>query len=67
MELDVQGARHITAEEKEHRRMGNLCFYCGLPGHTSQNCPSVPTMWRAAIVEIHMELAPEMEKDDAEE
>ena len=67
MELDAQGARHITAEEKERRRMGNLCFYCGLPGHTSRNCPSAPTTWRAAAVEIHTEPAPETGKDDAEE
>ena len=67
MELDAQGARHITAEEKEHRRMANLCYYCGQPGHTSWNCPSAPTTWRAAAVEIHTEPASELGKDDAEE
>ena len=67
MELDAQGVRHITAEEKERRRIGNLCYYCGLPGHTSRNCPSAPTTWRAAAVEIHMEPASEPGKDDAEE
>ena len=67
MEMDAQGARHIMAEEKERRRMANLCYYCGQPGHTSQNCPSAPMTWRVATVEIQTELNPEMGKDDAEE
>jgi len=67
MELDAQGARHITAEEKERRRIGNLCYYCRLPGHTSRNCPSGPMTWRTAAIEIHMEPAPETGKDDAKE
>ena len=67
MELDAQGARHITAEEKERRKVSNLCYYCGLPRHTSQNCPSALTTWRASAIEIHTEPTPEVGKDDAEE
>jgi len=67
MELDAQGACHIMAEEKECRRIGNLCYYCGLSRHTSQNCPSAPTMWRTTAVEIHMEPASKPGKDDAKE
>jgi len=53
MELDTQGYRHITAEEKEHRRTGNLCLYCSQPGHVTRNCPFAPQMgWRTAAIEI---------------
>jgi len=67
MELDAQGARHITAKEKEHRWMANLCYYCGQPGHTSWHCPSALMTWRTTAVEIHTDSTSEMGKDNAEE
>ena len=67
IELDVQGAHHIMAKEKEHRQLANLCYYCGKPGHTSQNCPSALMMWRTTAIEIHMDSTSERGKDDVEE
>lgn len=29
----------LTQEERQRRRMNNLCLYCGEPGHYVRNCP----------------------------
>ena len=29
----------LTPEERERRRANKLCLFCGLPGHTVENCP----------------------------
>jgi hypothetical protein len=42
MELDYVARKHLTAEEKERRRVNNLCNYCGEPGHVVRSCPNVP-------------------------
>jgi hypothetical protein len=36
------GSRAISAAERERRRVENLCFYCGQPGHTLFTCPVKP-------------------------
>ncbi|KAL0155832.1 hypothetical protein M9458_050095, partial [Cirrhinus mrigala] len=36
------GATKLTLEERERRLRGNLCLYCGLPGHIRANCPTRP-------------------------
>lgn len=36
------GARHITAAERDRRRVNKLCFYCGEPGHSVFTCPTKP-------------------------
>ena len=35
-------ANRITPEEREHRRVNNLCFYCGSADHKRVNCPKRP-------------------------
>ena len=42
MELDYVARKHLTAEEKERRRVNNLWNYCGEPGHVVRSCPNVP-------------------------
>jgi len=36
------GTRRLTEAERERRRVNNLCYYCGEPGHTSFNCTKKP-------------------------
>ena len=38
----LDSTRSVSATERERRRINNLCFYCGLPGHSVMNCPSSP-------------------------
>ena len=33
------GRTSLTLEEREHRRRGNLCLYCGRAGHFVSRCP----------------------------
>lgn len=33
------GRTSISPEERERRRQGNLCLYCGKPGHYVSKCP----------------------------
>ena len=33
------GRTSLTLEEREHRRRGNLCLYCGRAGHFVSHCP----------------------------
>jgi len=42
MVLDSTRSGPVSATERERRRINNLCFYCGLPGHSVMNCPSSP-------------------------
>jgi hypothetical protein len=42
MILDSTRSGPVSATERERRRINNLCFYCGLPGHSVMNCPSSP-------------------------
>ncbi|KAL1256383.1 hypothetical protein QQF64_009474 [Cirrhinus molitorella] len=36
------GYTKLTVEERERRLKGNLCLYCGQPGHIRANCPTRP-------------------------
>ncbi|KAI9135800.1 hypothetical protein BKA69DRAFT_1108374 [Paraphysoderma sedebokerense] len=31
--------KRLSTAEKERRRKGNLCLYCGEPGHKADKCP----------------------------
>ncbi|KZZ87382.1 Retrotransposon gag protein [Ascosphaera apis ARSEF 7405] len=43
MEIDASGPRGpLTEAERQRRRSGNLCLYCGQSGHFRVNCPSRP-------------------------
>jgi hypothetical protein len=42
MELDSQGAWHLTPAEKERRRLFRLCAYCGEKSHEALRCPVAP-------------------------
>ena len=34
------GQASLTPQERERRRRGNLCLYCGQPGHFLSRCPA---------------------------
>ncbi|KAL0177388.1 hypothetical protein M9458_026282, partial [Cirrhinus mrigala] len=36
------GSAKLSTEERERRLRGNLCLYCGQPGHIRANCPTRP-------------------------
>ncbi|KAI2660046.1 Retrotransposon-derived protein PEG10 [Labeo rohita] len=36
------GTTKLTLEERERRLRGNLCLYCGQPGHIRATCPTRP-------------------------
>ncbi|KAL0180227.1 hypothetical protein M9458_025669, partial [Cirrhinus mrigala] len=36
------GTTKLTMEERERRLRGNLCLYCGQPGHIRATCPTRP-------------------------
>ena len=42
--MDIDAARRkfklLSEEEKQRRRMLNLCLYCGQPGHQAMSCPN---------------------------
>nr|ODN92662.1 hypothetical protein L203_00942 [Cryptococcus depauperatus CBS 7841] len=44
MEVDAVRQRRgpLTREEKEYRRINNLCAYCGRAGHGVENCRATP-------------------------
>lgn len=39
MDLDMVRTKHITADEKQRRRDGGLCLYCGGANHFAGSCP----------------------------
>lgn len=41
MEIDSIKRGPITAEEKERRRAGGLCYYCGQGVHRADDCPNM--------------------------
>ncbi|KAL0156949.1 hypothetical protein M9458_048195 [Cirrhinus mrigala] len=43
------GATKLSIEERERRLRGNLCLYCGQPGHIRATCPTRPPRQRAAV------------------
>ncbi|KAL0149071.1 hypothetical protein M9458_055686, partial [Cirrhinus mrigala] len=43
------GATKLSVEERERRLRGNLCLYCGQPGHIRATCPTRPPRQRAAV------------------
>ncbi|KAI2668864.1 Transposon Tf2-6 polyprotein [Labeo rohita] len=43
------GATKLSVEERERRLQGNLCLYCGQPGHIRATCPLRPPRHRAAV------------------
>ncbi|KAI2650489.1 Retrotransposon-derived protein PEG10 [Labeo rohita] len=43
------GATKLSVEERERRLRGNLCLYCGQPGHIRATCPMRPPRQRAAV------------------
>lgn len=45
-------ASRLTQEEKERRRLQNLCLYCGEAGHFRLNCPSRPRLRDVAPVSL---------------
>lgn len=41
--MQIGGMRGpLSSEEKDRRRKGNLCLYCGKPGHYAKECPGKP-------------------------
>lgn len=40
MAMDLSQARHLTLEEKQHRKNTNACFYCGDATHWTSKCPA---------------------------
>jgi Retrotransposon gag protein len=42
MEVDVARRGPLSAEEKQRRRLNNLCLYCGGVGHLANVCPKIP-------------------------
>ncbi|KAL0149399.1 hypothetical protein M9458_055296, partial [Cirrhinus mrigala] len=43
------GATKLSLEERERRLRGNLCLYCGQPGHIRANCPTRPPRQPASV------------------
>src|SRR5271169_6327542 len=43
MEIDTQGVRHITKDEKDRRWKENLCLYCGKGEHRISGCTEAKT------------------------
>jgi hypothetical protein len=72
MEIDAQGARHITREEKERRWKENLCLYCGKGEHRISGCAEAKAAAaRAAArkvtaIEVEVDPQPRSENDSAE-
>lgn len=48
MAMDLSQARHLTAEEKQHRRDTNACFYCGDTTHWSGKCTAKKSVLASA-------------------
>ena len=46
MELRTSGRYQLPAEERIHRRVNNLCGYCGQANHTMDDCPIRPSRFR---------------------
>jgi len=46
MEINSRGGYRLTQEERDRRRINNLCGYCGQSGHSAFNCPVAPPMKR---------------------
>jgi Retrotransposon gag protein len=42
MDLDASHRGPLTEAEKEHRRLKNLCLYCGSSSHFRRDCPLAP-------------------------
>ena len=43
----------LTKQEKEKRRLGNLCLYCGQEGHFVKNCDKKPKRsWKSTPSKI---------------
>ena len=36
------GVKHLSAAERERRRINHLCYYCGESNHNAVNCPAKP-------------------------
>lgn len=47
MDLSTKTTRSLTPQERERRRAGGLCFYCGKGEHIASECPSAPRGMRA--------------------
>lgn len=41
MDISAVSRSPLTEEQKNYRRMNNLCAYCGAKGHFVKNCPQV--------------------------
>jgi Retrotransposon gag protein len=44
MPMDLSQARHLTNEQKQHRKDTNACYYCGDTTHWSNKCPKKPVL-----------------------
>ncbi|KAG0303927.1 hypothetical protein BGZ99_002552 [Dissophora globulifera] len=42
--MDLSQARHLTNEQKQHRKDTNACYYCGDTTHWSNKCPKKPVL-----------------------
>lgn len=43
----------LSKEEKEKRRVNQLCLYCGLSGHFVKNCPKKPKTLQSGKGQLH--------------
>ncbi len=56
MQIDTTKFKPLTEVEKLHRRINNLCLYCGNPGHIARQCPQKLVKLQVQAVETPQEL-----------
>jgi hypothetical protein len=58
MQVDSTQFKRLTEQEKQRRRHGKLCLYCGGPGHFASDCPIKGSQHRAYHVASNMTSIP---------